>query len=343
MDLTHDFSETQRRELSNLRSLYEAWRDAKLGGVAVDYRLNWQRRGEREYLYKRRGKEGNGESLGPRSPDLEKVYDDFQLKKAQGRERQDETQAALEERLRMLGSLGLALFPAAGARILRAADLAGVLGTRYLVVGTNAMIAYELACGHRFAFGLESTEDFDLAYTAGRTSFTTQHAAADGPALFELMKKIDSTYTRSSERTFQARNAKGYEVELLAAPSVGEMPSSEVLQPLPLPEQEWLLLGEPLFAVACATDRSPAPIVAPDPRWMALHKIWLAEKPQRDRLKVDKDHAQGVALLSAVREWMPHLDVGPKFREGLPAELAPHYDAWAAQSSPRERASWADE
>ena len=339
-----DFTETQRRELANLGALYEAWRAAKLSVLALDYRLNWQRRGEREYLYQRRGKEGHGTSLGARSAETEAKYTDFQRTKAQARERLEQTQASLGERLAMLSGLGLALFPAPGARILRAADLAGILGTRYLVIGTNAMIAYELLAGHRFAFGLEATEDFDLAFTGGKTSFTAQHARDEGISLFGLLKQIDATYTRSAERTFQARNAKGYEVELLAAPSVSEaLPADEVLSPIPMPEQEWLLNGTPVFRVACATDRSPAPIVAPDPRWMGLHKLWLAAKPQRNRLKVDKDREQGRLLLTAVRDYLPQYPVDAAFRRTLPRDLKPHFDEWAKSAPPKPRDGWMEE
>ena len=97
-----------------------------------------------------------------------------------------------------------------------------------------------------------------------------------------------------------------HQVELLAAPSViSSLAPDEVLTPISnMPEQEWLLLGTPVFQVACATDRSPVPIVAPDPRWMGLHKLWLSKMPERNKLKATKDAKQGNALLSAVRSFM---------------------------------------
>lgn len=51
----------------------------------------------------------------------------------------------------------------------------------------------------------------------------------------------------SRERRYQAVNDNGYEVELLAAPSVVRcMSPDDVFSPVPLPEQEWLLMGRPL-------------------------------------------------------------------------------------------------
>ena len=86
-------------------------------------------------------------------------------------------------------------------------------------------------------------------------------------------------------------------------------------------EQEWLLLGRPLRHVIGATDGTPAPLVAPDPRWMALHKLWLSQKPRRAALKRPKDQAQGLLLLRAVIEAMPAYPVDDAFLAAVPAEL----------------------
>jgi hypothetical protein len=55
---------------------------------------------------------------------------------------------------------------------------------------------------------------------------------------------------------------------------------------------------------------------------MSLHKLWLADKPGRSALKVDKDRAQGAALLRAVRDHMPQYPMDEGFTAALPVELA---------------------
>ena len=74
-------------------------------------------------------------------------------------------------------------------------------------------------------------------------------------------------------------------------------------------------------------------MVVPDPRWMALHKLWLADKPQRNPLKKDKDRRQGFVLLDAVcffLETSHPMNVDFVFK--LPVELRPLFDRWCAQS-----------
>jgi hypothetical protein len=65
-------------------------------------------------------------------------------------------------------------------------------------------------------------------------------------------------------------------------------------------------------------------VIAPDPRWFALHKLWLADKPTRNPLKSRKDRKQGHALLQAVRERMPHFPLDVEFANALPPQLVPY-------------------
>ncbi len=69
------------------------------------------------------------------------------------------------------------------------------------------------------------------------------------------------------------------------------------------------------------TDGTPAPLVAPDPRWMALHKLWLSQKPRRAAVERPKDQAQGLLLLRAVIEAMQGYPVADAFLAAVPAEL----------------------
>ncbi|WP_157089300.1 hypothetical protein [Oceanibaculum pacificum] len=66
----------------------------------------------------------------------------------------------------------------------------------------------------------------------------------------------------------------------------------------------------------------------------------MSEKPSRNPLKKSKDRKLGLALLDAIQLAMPHYPLDAAFEQALPAELAPHYQAWAA-ARPRETpASW---
>ena len=145
---------------------------------------------------------------------------------------------------------------------------------------------------------------------------------------------MDSTYTINTERTFQVRNAAGYEVELLMPKSLeGTLPRNEPFAPIGLPEQDWLLPGRRVEHVVCGLNGLPARLVVPDPRWFALQKLWLAQKPTRNPLKKAKDAKQGTLLLSAIVERMPHYPLDEAFCRELPEELQRLLERWRSTAS----------
>src|SRR3546814_8073863 len=73
----------------------------------------------------------------------------------------------------------------------------------------------------------DETEDFDLAWVAAEQNNSEQ-------TVWQMLKTVDPTFTINSERDFQARNARAYEVELLVAPSRAETLSDRD-QPRPIP------------------------------------------------------------------------------------------------------------
>ena len=75
-------------------------------------------------------------------------------------------------------------------------------------------------------------------------------------------------------RPYQAVSSDGYEVEPLAAPSTHPLPKNEAFDPMAsLIEQKWLLRGTAVSVVVSTVRGRAAPLVVPDPRWMALHKL----------------------------------------------------------------------
>jgi hypothetical protein len=201
-------------------------------------------------------------------------------------------------------------------------------GSHLLVVGTNAIAAYMIEANGSANLP-DETEDFDLAWVAETPDDVERR-------IWDMLRGVDPTFAINSEHDFQARIAKAYEVELFVAPSrAGSMNAKDQPRPVTLPEQEWLLLGRPVDQVIGCRDGSPARIIAPDPRWFALHKFWMAAQAKRNPLKRPKDHTQGLALLIMVKQSMPHYPLGPAFEAQLPGKLLPHYKHWRETVLPK--------
>lgn len=321
------FTDEQARALINLEQRYQVWMGAEQDLRSLPFDLRRKTIADRAYLYEIHDRSGNGRSLGPWSPDNEARFADYRARKAAAKSRREASRVALDESGRLCRALRVPMLADAPGMILREADRRGLLGSRLLVVGTNAMCAYAVEASGFIRGAPDETEDFDLAWAATEVE-------PGGQSILAMLKAVDPTFTVNMERTFQARNARAYEVEIVVAPSrAATMAPRDRPRPIPLPEQEWLLLGRPVDRVVVCRDGSGARVVAPDPRWFALQKLWLSRQAKRNSLKRSKDQKQGAALLDAVSETMPQFPLDDDFVASLPAELAEHYRRWKAQES----------
>ena len=333
MRIVTPFSDEQARLLINLEQRYAVWIEAERALAAMPYDLRRKEIGGRAYLYEIADRGGNGKSMGPWSDAHAATFDAYRTAKTAAKERREGARERLAETTALYRALRLPMLANEAGPILREADRCGLLGAELIVVGTNAMTAYAVEAGGMIRDLPDETADFDMAWTG--------EEAVDEQLVWQMLKAVDPTFTVNTERTFQARNAKAYEFEILVAPSrAGNMARTDRPKPVPLPEQEWLLLGTPVDQVVACRDGSPARIVAPDPRWFALHKLWMSGQAKRNQLKRPKDGKQGMLLLDAIAEAMPHYPLDADFEAQLPGELAPYYAQWQDRRPERVAPGW---
>ena len=60
------------------------------------------------------------------------------------------------------------------------------------------------------------------------------------------------------------------------------------------------------------------PMAAPAPRLFALHKLWLAEQPDREPIKNGRDRAQSKTVLRLLLERLPQYPLDSLVLKGLP-------------------------
>lgn len=317
------FTDEQARALINLRQRYEAQIDAERALAELPYNLVRKTVGGRDYLYEAIDRINNGKSLGPMTPEREQKLADYRIVKADQQGRRDTASDLVREIGRLAQPLRLPVLSSGAGEVLRELDRRNLLGEAILVVGTSCLPAYSLEAGGTIQDAPTETEDFDMAWVA--------EAERKDAVLWAALKAVDPTFTVNTERPFQARNRRVYEVELLVAPSrQATMHPSEKPRPVAMPEQEWLLPGRWVDQVVPCRDGTAARLVVPDPRWFALHKLWLTDQPTRNPLKRDKDRKQGVALLNAVDQTMPHYPLDDAFVAAIPPQLTGVWRAWEA-------------
>lgn len=312
-----ELSGDQRREAVNTQQRYAAYREAEHRASGYRGSMVWRKIQGREYLVRSHyGKSGvrRQTSLGLRSKNTEAIKLEYERGRSEARERLKSLQAVIARQSAINRAIGLGRVPLIGAKIIRALDQAGMLGSGIRILGTNAIYAYEAAAGVRIDPGLTATEDIDLLLDARRGMIFIANEEISQPSLLQLLQKIDRGFRRSS-RKYQAVNASGYLVELIKPLRTPPWQKEKErigadADDLLAAEIEGLAWHEsaPCFeAVAIDEKGEPCRIVTTDPRVWAAHKLWLSKRQDRDAIKRRNDEAQARAIGQLVAKYMPNL------------------------------------
>lgn len=331
-------SDEQLRGLINAGQIYETWKDVMVRLANLPGGMYWRVINSKEYLYKYSTDTAGlqqTKSLGPRTPKAEDTYRDFKKEKSPLEERRVAIEARIREFAPVWRGLRLPAIDRSAGRILRMLDQANLVGSAVLVIGTYALKAYEVESASNFSVGMDATEDLDftLCLTAGKID-------PDVPRrLLLTLKQADRTFIVSTSSAKTIVNDNGYRIDLLTSNAhASQYATARPWKPEALEGQEWLLMGKPVNTVLIDFEGWPVHIAAPDPRYFALHKLWLSKRPERDAAKRVKDERQGKALLEAIGQYMDQYPLDHEFAENLPDALRRQLPgAKASKSATRAR------
>lgn len=337
------FQTDSGRVIANLEAAYDRWHGARQTLASLPTSMFWQTKGNTQYLAVKKGGHASATTKGARSPETEAVYESFVVEKELNRKRASEATSLIEQRALQYRALRLPAMPDKQGELLRALDIEGLLRNDLLVVGANAFVAYEILCGVKFPVRNEPAQGLDLAWCRGSSAslarLVPDSHAESRKSLMAVLHSIDSTYRINPKNSSQAVSSTGNEVQLLTALSQLPLPSDGGFESTAsLVEQEWLLRGKAAFVVIATRRNRACPLYVPDPRWMAVHKLWLAKKQGRDAQKKLRDARQGQVLLDACRHFLAYeYPLDKEFVLSLPSELRDLFDDWAQEAEYEEK------
>ncbi len=318
----------QARQAIDCRQVFDAMRAAQADlSRRFAGSMAWKTVSGQDYLYRRRGKVEK--SLGPRSPETEAMETAFRAGKARAEDMAQGLRARLERMAPVNVALRLGRVPNVVARVLRRLDEQGLLGPRIAVVGTNALFAYEAAAGVQFKSGLLATVDVDLALDARRSLTLATEMQPEG--LLGLLREIDRSFAIRRDGDFRAVNRDGFMVDLITAagrdlrrrsPRARLSRDVEDLEAAEIGKLQWLVEAPRFTAVAIAENGLPVWMVAADPRFFAAHKLWLAEREDREPEKRGRDRLQGEVVAGLLAGALSSLPLDDASLSQLPAALA---------------------
>lgn len=321
----------QRRESINTGQRYQAWREAETRVQSCRGSMVWSTTKGREYLlrsfYNKRGLRRQT-SLGPRSPETERLKDDYEASRAEAEARLEALRPVMSRQAAVNRALGLGRVPLISAKIIRSLDRSHLLGAGIRVLGTNAIYAYEAASGVRLISGLTSTEDVDplLDSRKGLSFYATEDL--EEACLLQLLQTVDRSFTRTSS-SFRAVNKDGFILDLIKpmrnppwisdATQIGD--DRHDLSAVEIAGLAWHESAPAFEAIGIDKRGEPLRIVTSDPRVFAVHKLWMSKRSDREPIRRRRDREQAEAVATLVSSHFQHLPFAQEELRMLPHDV----------------------
>ncbi len=314
-----ELNEQQKRQLIDAEMLFSALEQAEAEAIRYRGSMFWREQDGGRYLISLSA-HSRQRSHGPASPENELKYEKFTQRKTEVEARLKSLRAKADEVKRMNKALRVGRTPDILIDVLNAMMRYGV-AEHFLVVGTHALFAFETAAGVRLPNDVMATQDADLLFDTGKRAAFVEVMKDRQMSFLGILKKVDKTFERDDLDNHTARNASGYEIDLIRRfPPDPEDTTEHPLQLTPEDGDLWpvrasmgqKLLSVPRFdQVVIGINGGMARMRTVHPLDFARIKRQLSQDLRRDPLKKTKDMAQAELIEQLVRECLPHLNKLP--------------------------------
>lgn len=202
-----------------------------------------------------------------------------------------------------------------------------------MIVGTNALWAYEIASGVHLGSEYIATQDADLLWEA-RRKIELLHTEVRKFGLLAILQRADRSYSLLGKNPFTAVNRDAYAVDIIrpedklffkATRPKQLSGKSNDFEPAPIFGMQWMLNAPQFRATVIAEDGLPLELITIDPRFFALHKIWLSQQPSREPLKKRRDREQARIVAHLCRKYLG-LEFETKLLRALPVKVRSFLD-----------------
>lgn len=293
-----ELNENQLRELVNAQATWRAFELARREAKLVRGSMVWKKSGNGTYLI-RVSTTGAQTSLGPQDDRTQAMYDAFHQRKEPAQQRLKTLKARLEEQRKLNRVYRVGRTPAVVVRTL--AEMAAAdMTDQFMVIGTHALYAYEMAAGVLVQTSAMATRDLDLLFDARkRMAFATTLHKSGARSLIALLQKADPTFRVMREQLQTAVNDDGFEIDIIRRAAADEDPHPMRMSgdendfwAVQIPDGDKLATGRKFEHLVVAPNGEMASMRTIHPLDFIRLKNKLADLPTRDPLKAPKDRLQ---------------------------------------------------
>jgi hypothetical protein len=319
-----EFQDNQQRTLNRAVEAYQAYLEAVQAGQPLRGGMHWKKIKGRDYLYKYRDRYGHGSSLGPRSPHTERLWAEFGCQRREMAARLGNRRQQLAEAARFCRAALIHRVPEPVTRILRYLPPGDLTHAPLMVIDTHALHAFEFAAGVFIGTPPDSP-----CFSGAAQGLTLAAAAEVSPEAFlRLLRQADRSYKTLPGGGLAAVNQQGFQVRLLRPPTahsghrmiVRDAPGVTV--PADMGDLAALMAAPKFSQVVIGRRGDPVTMAVPDPRALALHKLWLSQRQDREPLTQTRDRCQAAALAELILRYLPQYYFFSAELQRFPAEVA---------------------
>jgi hypothetical protein len=255
--------------------------------------------------------------MGLRTPANERILEEFKKGKVTAESNLKGLQEVVARHKRVNTALRVGRTPNTVIDLLEEIRKAG-LQEHFLVIGTNALYAYETHAGVRLSGDVAATTDVDLLWDSRKRitllSDGDEHFNQHG--LMGIVKRVDGTFELQAGSEYRAVNSSGYMVDLIKRRSKSLFDDKEPQQLVKneadfwaakIVNMDWLLSAPRFSQVVVGVNGGMTEMLTVDPRAFVLYKIYLSRKEDRDPVKKPRDVAQARVLFNLIQDRLPHL------------------------------------
>lgn len=322
-----DLSPNQAKAFVDAQQAYQACQDTQEKMKPYKGGMHWKTINGQQYLYRTLDGKGTARSLGPRSEETQALHMQFQQRRTELEQRLTTQQQRLDEQRRMARALRVGWAPRVLGEVCRALCEHDLMGKNVLIIGTNALYAYEALAGVRLQGDVTATQDMDVLFK--HQSRLTAVARDIGPeGLMGVLKRVDRTFEISHTQAFRAINADGYMVDLIRQtpkPAWKTEPHNlgehDAFVATDIANMDWMLSSPSIRQFVLADNGLPFEMVVPDPRAFMLFKGWLSRQPERESVKRTRDAAQARVVAQLLRDRLPQFPIAWDSLQAFPKAL----------------------
>lgn len=309
--------ESQLKQYINSVQAFDAYQKLLVKYNQTKGSVYWRSSNGFEYLTQRLN--GKIINLGIRNEKTELIHSQFNLAKTKNQTNLSTILESINRNERVNKALKVGNAPNIVIDILNRLEKAGI-GNHFLVIGTNALYAYEMLAGVRINSDITATEDIDLLWDSRKrfTLLTDSDEDFKKDGLIGLIKQVDKSFDIIEDSKYRAINSSGYMIDIVKRRPLSYFNDNEPTRltnkeddfhAAKIFEMNWLLSVPRINQTVISFNGRMANMPTIDPRAYLLYKFYLSEKENRNPVKKPRDKLQAIALFDLIQNELPHLDI----------------------------------